>query len=298
MLYDVAVVGAGPSGLNAAVSLACEGWKVVVLEKADHVGGQIGCSHLVENVAGYPNGFSGIEFAQAAHTQATSYGVDILLGQEVRGIWGELGDFTLECGSHPHYYCRARTILLALGVEPRELPFDVVDATCKLSNTPNLLPANPGEQVLVYGGGNSAGQAAAYYLKAGCNVTLVSRRPVEETMDARWIRSIDELGVQRAVGKVSEVCNDTVVFTDRKVSQELVTHTVHAFLGGDPETAWLTGIELDARGYVVGDEYHATSVYGIFTCGDCESNTTKQFACALGGSAEAANAVGRCLSGL
>jgi thioredoxin reductase (NADPH) len=298
MMYDVAVVGAGPAGLSASVALACEGKSVVLIDKAYNVGGQIAHSHLVENVVGYPNGFSGEDFALQAYTQAVGLGVDIMLGHQVVEVLGWPGRFGLLL--HGAGMPSARAVLITVGVAPRPLPFAVVmeeGKGCNVTNELHLLPASSDERVLVYGGGNSAGQAASYYAKRGCSVTLMSRRPVVETMDARWITTLARLGVYNVVGEIAHVSNDTVVFECSGVVQQLIPHTLHAFTGGEPETGWLTSwVELDADGYIVTDEQHCTTTYGIFAAGDCEAGGVKKFTCAVGGGCEAVPAIGKYLS--
>lgn len=292
-MYDVAVVGAGPAGLSASIALACEGKKVVLVDQANHVGGQISHSHLVENVVGYPGGFDGESFSHAAYTQAVGLGVDVMLGQQVAMLSGTAGNFAVIT---PDTTYHARTILLTIGVAPRPLPFQVVQPDCNVTNELCLQPAMPGEHVLVYGGGNSAGQAACYYAKMGCKVTILSRRPLEETMDGRWVASLESLGVERVIGEIQHVDNDTVVFQSSGEVQNLIPHTVHSFLGGEPITGWVYGwVEVDEGGYIITDDYHCTSTYGIFAAGDCESDSIKRFSCALGGATEAVHAIHRYL---
>jgi thioredoxin reductase (NADPH) len=295
-MYDVAIVGAGPAGISAAIALACEGKQVVVLEQSYIVGGQIAHSHLVENVAGYRNGFSGEDFAIQSYEQAISLGVDILLGHQVLRLYGERNNFILWTDPGDIH---ARAVLITVGVAPRPLPFAVLmeEEGCNITNELHLQPANPGEHVLVYGGGNSAGQAATYYARRGCTVTLLSRRPVQETMDARWIVTLASLGVYNTVGEIQHVDNDTVVFSSSGEAQRLIPHTLHAFTGGDPVTGWLDGwVQVDDRGYIVTDDHHCTTTPGIFAAGDCVSGSVKKFTCAVGGGCEAVPYIGQCLS--
>lgn len=299
-MYQVAVIGAGPAGLSAAIALACEGNSVVLLDQAYSVGGQIAHSHLVENVVGYARGFSGEDFAVQAYEQAISLGVNILLGQQVMMLYGEVGNFVLHTRDTTIY---ARSVLITTGVAPRPLPFEVsMDAeagACNITNELHLLSANPGEHVLVYGGGNSAGQAATYYAKRGCEVTILSRRPLVETMDGRWVSTMDELGVQAVVGEIQHV-TDSVVFQSSGMEQSLITpHVLHAFTGGAPTTAWLEGIVArDDRGYIITDSLHNTATIGIFAAGDCEAGSVKRFSCAIGGGSEAVSSISRYLSAL
>lgn len=298
MIYDVAIAGAGPSGLSAAIALVCEGRKVVLLDKANYVGGQIAHSHLVENVVGYPGGFNGEQFSQDAYNQAVNLGVDLLLGHQVMMLYKHGESFVLHT---PYGGVQARAVLLTVGVAPKPLPFEVsLDAeegACNITNELHLLPANPGEHVLVYGGGNSAGQAASYYAKRGCSVTILSRRPVQETMDGRWIAAMAELGVQAQVGEIQHVSN-SVVFSSNGLEQSLVTpHTLHAFTGGAPTTAWLEGVVArDDAGYIITSLGHQTVTPGIFAAGDCEAGSVKRFSCAIGGGSEAVSSISRYLA--
>lgn len=297
-MYDVAIVGAGPAGLSAAITLACEGKSVVLLDKAYNVGGQIAHSHLVENVVGYRHGFNGEEFALQSYQQVVGLGIHIMLGHQVVGVYGELGSFTLETTG---LQVQARAILITVGVAPKPLPFATFSEPgckgCNVTNELHLQAALPGENVIVYGGGNSAGQAACYYAKCGCDVTLLSRRHVKETMDGRWISNMSLLGVYNIVGEIAHVNDNTVVFQSNGEVQQLIPHTLHAFVGGEPESTWLEGwVEVDAGGYIVTDNTHCTATYGIFAAGDCESGSVKKFSCAVGSASEAVPAIGKYLS--
>lgn len=297
-MYDVAIVGAGPAGLAASISLACEGRSVVVLEKDYSVGGQIGCSHLVENVVGYSRGFSGVQFAEESYNQALSLGVNIMLGQQVMMLYPSptgLG-FTLVT---PDASLHSRAVLITVGVAPKPVPFEVCGSDCKVVSDPYLQPAPAGEHVIVYGGGNSAGQAACYYAKLGCKVTILSRRPLPETMDYRWITSLIGLGVDCIVGEIEHVQNDTVVFQSNGQVQHLIPHTLHSFLGGEPVTSWLVGVvKVDVGGYILVDENHCTATSGLFAAGDCVAGSVKRFTCAIGGGVEAVHAIHQYLTGL
>lgn len=296
MQYDVAIIGAGPSGLSAAITLACEGRSVVLIDKAYNVGGQIAHSHLVENVVGYPAGFNGEVFAMQAHEQAINLGVTVLLGQQVMMLYRKDGEFVLHTQTPADI--RATAVLITVGVAPRPLPFESEPGNCNVTNELHLQPAKPGEHVLVYGGGNSAGQAGCFYAKQGCIVTVLSRRPLVETMDGRWIATLQALGVTSMVGEIQQV-TDTVIFCSSGETQSLTTpNHLHAFMGGDPVTGWLPGLQLDEKGYILTNDQHETSTPGIFAAGDCEAGTVKRFSCAIGGATEAASFVSRYLAGL
>ena len=242
----------------------------------------------------FRSGFSGDTFSAQAYEQASRLGVYLLLGHEVVGLHPGHGAFGIDYREAGWLFARA--VLITVGVTPRPLPFDVEHGCgCNVTNELSLQPAAPGEHVLVYGGGNSAGQAACYYAKMGCSVSILSRRPLEETMDARWVTSLQGLGVTMHAGEIQEV-NDTVIFCSSGEVQHLTPGTLHSFLGGEPATSWLQGlVGMDEQGYILADTFHCTFTPGIFAAGDCVSGSVKRFTCAIGGGGEAVSAISRYL---
>src|ERR1700736_4701461 len=174
--YDLTIVGAGPAGLAAAVNAASEGLRTVVIE-AVAPGGQAGTTSMIENYLGFPNGISGSELATRAVVQARRFGAELLLARPLTGVSAdglgyvaELSDSTL---------VRGRAVLFASGVEWRRLDVpgidDLLGAGVYYGAGPSEALACTGSQVVVVGGGNSAGQAVVRFSRYAQRVTLLVR---------------------------------------------------------------------------------------------------------------------------
>ena len=193
---DVAIVGAGPAGLAAAVYAASEGLSTVVLE-GDALGGQAGSSSLIRNYLGFPRGVSGIELASRAYQQAWVFGTDFALSRVATGL--QIGDpftITVEGGDQ----VRARTIVLATGVSLRRLRAPglerFVGASVFYGASAVEAKAQQGRTVYVVGGGNSAGQAALHLARYAASVSLIVRgQSLAASMSAYLIEQLEALGV-------------------------------------------------------------------------------------------------------
>src|SRR5271166_1555205 len=193
-VYDVVVVGAGPSGLAAAVYAASEGLNVLVLENSAP-GGQAGSSSRIENYLGFPAGISGLELAGRAFIQAEKFGAQIAIARVAAGIQCDRRPFTVQCdGAEPVH---AKALVIASGVEYRKLPlpnltqFEGVGIYYCATRLEAQLCAN--EEVVVVGGGNSAGQAAVFLSGIAKHVNVLVRGPgLADTMSRYLIRRIEE----------------------------------------------------------------------------------------------------------
>src|SRR5207244_12785710 len=172
--YDTVIVGAGPAGLAAAVYGASEGLQTIVIER-EAPGGQAGTSSRIENYLGFPAGVSGGELASRALQQARRLGAEILVTRTITRIDPDPRELHLDGGD----VLRARTIILAFGVEWRRLSFEGADRLAgrgiSYGAARSDAPATHGLDVHIVGAGNSAGQAALYFSTFARNVTLLVR---------------------------------------------------------------------------------------------------------------------------
>jgi thioredoxin reductase (NADPH) len=321
-LYDVAIVGAGPAGLAAAVYAASEGLTTAVLER-EAPGGQAGTSASIENYLGFPGGISGAELAERAREQALDFGVDMLLLREVVGGGPEPGLFRSELSDGS--VVRSRCVLLATGVAWRRLDAPGLERLLHcgvyygsaISEAPGLTD----KDVFVIGGGNSAGQAAMNFASRARSVTLAVRGDgLASTMSSYLSRRIEDAPnvVLRTHAEVTSADGDewlrTITFRDRRTGQSEVVpaHAMFICIGGAPRTDWAreAGLALDPAGYLVTgrdifdpalrtapvawaldrDPYPLeTSQPGLFAAGDVRHGSTKRVSAAVG---EGAMAVG------
>ena len=311
-LFDVAVVGAGPAGLATAVYAASEGLHVVVLDCRSY-GGQAGASARIENYLGFPTGISGAALAGRAFVQAQKFGAEILIPAQAAkldctkaGPTGELG-LTLSDGRR----FRSKTIVIASGARyrrpdvPRLPDFEGRGVSYWVSSLEGRMCAQ--KEVVLVGGGNSAGQAAVFLAQSASRVHILVRGPsLAASMSRYLIDRIDatsnielhrhtqltELHGDPAEGisAVSWRCEETGVEEKRPIGN------VFLFVGADPETEWLRGchVALDANGFVVTGQPSTcaaivrmpasleSSVPGVFAVGDVRSGSVKRVGGAIG----------------
>ncbi|MDN5573788.1 MAG: NAD(P)/FAD-dependent oxidoreductase, partial [Micrococcales bacterium] len=261
---DVIIVGAGPAGLAAAVYAASEGLSTLVLE-SDAVGGQAGTSSMIRNYLGFPRGISGMRLTSRARTQALRFGAVIRTGWPVErlepGIDGDLHTVHTESEA-----LRARTVLIASGVSYRRLGVDSLEQLvghgvhygAAMASAPEM----EGQNVVVVGGGNSAGQAAVHLARFARSVTIVVRRPgLGETMSQYLITEIEAnprievQGGTRVVdggaeeGELSWVELEEIA-TGQRRHQEVGGLVL--LLGAAPHCDWLPeAVYRDERGFVL-----------------------------------------------
>ena len=304
--YDTVVVGAGPSGLAAAVYGASEGLQTLVVER-EAPGGQAGTSSRIENYLGFPSGVSGDELASRALQQARRLGAEILVTRAITRIDPGARAVHLDGGD----VVRSRTIILACGVSWRRLDIDGFERLAGKgisygavrSEAPNV----HGLDVHLIGAGNSAGQAAIFFSTHARTVTILYRGDSLAKSMSHYL--IDQLGTRSNIDVClhSEVVSAhgeqaleaiDVLDTETGEATRLDSGGVFIFIGADAETRWLPPeIALDSRGYVLTgpavnsagqwqldrDPYLLeTSVPGIFACGDVRSGPVKRVAAAVG----------------
>ena len=308
---DLLVIGAGPSGLAAAVYGASEGLDVVVLETSSP-GGQAGSSSKIENYLGFPTGISGQDLAGRAYLQAQKFGAKMLTAKATR----------IACGHKPYVVelenktrIPARNILIATGVQYRKLPLENLSqfdgAGVYYGATFVEAQLCEGDEVIVVGGGNSAGQAAVFLAQTTNRVhMLVRSASLAASMSRYLIRRIEE-SPNVIVRPHTEIVAlegdnhlDSVRWRNGQTGQTEKHNIRHLFVmtGADPNTGWLNGcIVLDSKGFInTGPDLSSenlsaagwslkrqpylleTSVPGIFAAGDVRSGSIKRVASAVG----------------
>ncbi|HEY3576992.1 MAG TPA: FAD-dependent oxidoreductase [Gaiellaceae bacterium] len=304
--YDTVVIGAGPSGLAAAVYGASEGLRTLVVER-EAPGGQAGTSSRIENYLGFPSGVSGDELASRALQQARRLGAEILVTRTITRLDSAAREVHLDGGD----VLRARTIILACGVSWRRLDAHglerLVGKGVNYGAARSEGPHLHGRDIHIVGAGNSAGQAALFFSEHARSVTILYRGESLAKSMSRYL--VDQLAarsnidarfrteVVAAHGEDSLEAIDVTTGTDG-VAMRLASGGLFIFIGADAETAWLPPeIALDRRGYVrTGADLEATdawpldrdpylletSVPGIFACGDVRSGPVKRVASAVG----------------
>jgi thioredoxin reductase (NADPH) len=309
-VYDVAVVGAGPAGLAAAVYAASEGLSVIVLDQLA-IGGQAGASARIENYLGFPTGISGQALAGRAFTQAQKFGAEIAIPLQVA---------RLDCSAGPSRPFRldivagngvqARTVVIASGARYRRPDIanlsDFDNAGVSYWASPIEAKLCEGEEVALIGGGNSAGQAVVFLASKVRRLHLIVRgKGLEANMSRYLIDRIKALpNVELHTGsEVVALDGDrstgltAVTFRDRASGQ---THSyplrhLFLFIGADPNAEWLADcVAVDGKGFVVTGNGFAsaaaaraplpleTSMPGVFAIGDVRAASTKRVGAAIG----------------
>ena len=300
--YDLIVVGSGPAGLTAALYAAREGIETLVIERGG-IGGQAGVTERLDNFPGFPEGISGSEFADRLRQQAERFGVEILSAQDVTGIDVD-GDYRIVRTADGAEY-RAWAVLLTLGSTYRRLDVpgedDFIGAGVHFCATCDGAFYRD-QDVLVVGGGNSAGEESIFLTKFAKKVTIITRdvqlsaskvvvEKVNEHPKIEVITSATPAEFRGTHGKL-----DTVVLKNTKTGEltDVKTNGVFVFIGLTPNTGIIEGqVTLDERGFIVTDGMLATSVAGVFAAGDCREGSTKQAASAAGEGAAVALAIRR-----
>jgi thioredoxin reductase (NADPH) len=308
---DLVVIGAGPSGLASAVYGASEGLDVLVIE-TNAPGGQAGSSSRIENYLGFPTGVSGQELAGRAFTQAEKFGAELLIDR-VTSLQSERRPYcvSLESGAN----VPARTIIVASGAQYRRPPIENLQrfegAGVYYGATFIEAQLCAGEDIVVVGGGNSAGQAAVYLSGTARNVYMVVRSGgFAQSMSRYLIRRIEEtpnIEVHPQTEIVALEGNDRVESVRWRnvqtaaIDERPIRH-VFTMTGAAPNSAWLAGcVALDDKGFVkTGPDLSAddlaaahwpharapylleTSLPGVFAVGDVRSGSVKRVASAVG----------------
>lgn len=324
--YDLSIYGAGPAGLSAAVYAASEGLRTVLVERSA-VGGQAGTTSLIENYMGFPEGINGADLAERARQQAVKFGVELLMMQE--GVKSEFHDSRIWTDLADGGQMVARANICATGVEWRRLGLPDEDRLLGrglyYGAGASEAPLCGGENVVVIGGGNSAGQAVMHLASHAKTVTMLVRDDGLAASMSSYLseRILSEPNVQvrfqsEITGLHGDGALDRIEVRSRATGDTDWTDTSRLFvaIGGVPNTDWAaeTPIIRDRGGYLVtGPDllvggkppecwpldrlpyYIETSVPGSFAAGDVRARSIKRVATAAGEGAMAVSFVHRYL---
>ncbi|HVP84107.1 MAG TPA: FAD-dependent oxidoreductase [Rhizomicrobium sp.] len=303
-LFDVAIVGAGPAGLAAAVYAGSEGLCTIVLD-CRAFGGQAGASSRIENYMGFPTGISGMALMARAYNQAQKFGVEVAIPDEVSILNRSPHGFTLDLANGETL--KTRAVVIASGARYRKLN---VSNMAEFEGTSIHYWASPlearlctGQEVALVGAGNSAGQGAVFLASQVNKVWMIVRgKSLEATMSSYLVERI------RAQPNI-EVLTETEIFElngkdgildnlrwrNRKTGEESLKDIRHLFLfiGAEPNTDWLASCDVlrDEKGFIRTDTGRPlqpleTSIEGVFAIGDVRAGSVKRVAASVGEGAQ------------
>ena len=309
---DLIVVGAGPAGLAAAVYGASEGLDVLVVE-SNAPGGQAGASSKIENYLGFPTGISGEQLAGNAYTQAQKFGAQVLIAKNARGLGCERRPYMLKFDREEKV--PARTVVIATGAQYRKLPLENLanfeGVGIYYSATHLEAQSCGGQDVIVVGGGNSAGQSAVFLAQTARRVYLLVRsESLAQTMSRYLIRRIEEnpnITLLTNTEITSLAGNDRLETVEwQNLQTGAVEHhsitAVFSMIGAVPNSDWLQGcVTCDQAGFIkTGTDLSSedlerakwplpraphlleTSLPGVFAVGDVRAGNVKRVASAVG----------------
>jgi thioredoxin reductase (NADPH) len=310
-VFDVAVVGAGPAGLAAAVGASSEGLSTVVVEQ-EAVGGQAGTSSMIRNYPGFSQGISGARLAQEAWWQARAFGTTFVYVRRVKGLDRNGGHYRLRLSDGS--ILAAGTVIIATGVAYRRLGIPALEELqgrgVFYGAAVSEAPAMRGRNVFVAGGGNSAGQAALHLAKWANQVTILVRTDsLADSMSDYLIREIDAAPNVNVCYRV-QVTDGTgtghleslvLADTDSGQRRSVPADALFVLIGAQPRTQWLgDAIARDQQGFILagpdlpvgtgGRHWHParrplpleTSLPGVFAAGDVRHGSVKRVASAVG----------------
>jgi thioredoxin reductase (NADPH) len=308
-VYDVAIVGAGPAGLAAAVYGASEGLATLVLD-ARAFGGQAGASARIENYLGFPTGISGLALMARAFNQAQKFGVEMAIPDEVvRLERGDGADAGFHLGLASGERVRARSVVIASGARYRRLDVGSIaafeGAGIHYWASPLEAKLCAGQEVALVGAGNAAGQAVVYLAGVVAKVWLLARgRSLEATMSRYLVDRIAGLSNVEVLLQTEVIALEghgavleAIRWRHQPSGQETrrPIQQMFLFIGADPSTSWLSGsgVALDPKGFVLtgaavaaGRRALETSRDGVFAVGDVRAGSTKRIAASVGEGAQ------------
>ncbi|MGF6553034.1 FAD-dependent oxidoreductase [Paraburkholderia youngii] len=298
-IFDAAIVGAGPAGLATAVYAASEGLRVVVLDP-QAPGGQAGASARIENFFGFPTGISGHALTARAFVQAQKFGARFAIPLAVTSLNCASSPFQLQVANETTI--RARSVVIASGAAYRKPD---IDGLARFEGRGAYYWASPveakmctGQDVILVGGGNSAGQAAVYLASHARRVIMLVRgKSLNSSMSqylVERIATLDNIEVHynATITALHGSANlETVEILGESGPMTREVGHVFLFIGARPNTEWLSGcgVAVDSGGFVLTggaasthSSEHETSVSGIFCAGDVRRGSAKRVAAAVG----------------
>jgi thioredoxin reductase (NADPH) len=295
-LYDLIVIGGGPTGLTAALYGAREGMDVLVIDRSA-LGGQVGVTERLDNFPGFPEGIAGSEFAERLIQQAKRFGVETLSATEVAMIEPDGEQVCIKTASGHEY--SARAVLISTGSTYRQLGVagedELIGAGIHFCATCDG-PFYRGEHVAVIGGGNSAGEEGLFLTRFADKVTMLVRGDALKAsrIVADNVLAHPKMDVRLNTEVVRFNGEHKLASIDIRNSKTGATETIQPngafiFIGLLPNTGWLpAAIKRDDYGFIVTDPTLQTSLPGVFAAGDARQGSTKQAASAAGEGATAA----------
>jgi thioredoxin reductase (NADPH) len=299
-IYDVAIVGAGPAGLAAAVYAASEGLSTIVVE-GHAPGGQAGTSSKIENYLGFPTGVSGARLASRGHLQALKFGVRFIISREVVSTAQEDGLHRLILAGGG-VVC-ARSVVIASGARYRQLNVKNQEyyENLGLYYAATAMESRLCQQrdIIVVGGGNSAGQATIFLAGVARHVHHIIRGASLESSMSQYLVSRIERSPRITLHTKTEISSfageaalESVTWKNRKTGESVrkSISIVFVMIGAEPNTGWLYGaVKLDDKGFVLtGGRWgfeatpYATSIPGVYAVGDVRAESVKRVASAVG----------------
>jgi thioredoxin reductase (NADPH) len=311
-IRDLVIVGAGPSGLAAAVYAASEGVDVLVVE-SNSPGGQAGSSSRIENYLGFPAGITGLELASRAYTQSQKFGADLMIAKGATKLSCERTPYAIEIDGSAKI--TAKTIIIATGAEYRKLALHNMSrfegAGIYYGATFMEAKLCEKEDVIVVGGANSAGQAAVFLAQTSKHVhVLIRSGGLAETMSRYLIRRVEDapnitLHTHTVLtGLDGDHHLERVTWRSRQAGEDETRRIRHVFVmaGAAPSTKWLAGcVATDAKGFIktgpdlTPEDLAAakwplarpphlleTTLPGVFAVGDVRGGNVKRVASAVG----------------
>ncbi len=295
MVYDVIIIGGGPSGMTSAIYSSRARLKTLLIEKAG-CGGQIAITDHLENYPGFEQGINGFELTVKMQTQATNFGTEFVYGEVVSL---QLNDKIKKVVLSDNKEYSAKTIIISsganfkkLGVKGEQEFIGKGVSYCATCDGPFFR----NKEIAVVGGGDSALQEALYLTKFATKVNLIHRRNEfratkilqEKVFEEQKINIIFDTVIEEISGKelleqvkLKNVKTNTI--------SQLSVNGVFVFAGWIPNTSFLNNqIKLNEQGYIITDDKMNTSMEGVFACGDVREKTLRQVVTATGDGAIAA----------